>query len=108
MPAYTFERESRTPHSEAYIVKDAGREAGRLDLHFAASGMVHATLCVPLGVDDDGIEELIAEVDERLVLTTDPHREDFIVTVWRGAKAGVFSEEIEDDEEDTNGASPAR
>ena len=63
---------------------------------------------VELGVDDGGIEDLIAEIDERLVLTTDPHREDFIVTVWRGAKAGVFSEELDDEEEDTNGASPAR
>ena len=107
MPTYTFERESRTPFSEAYIIQDGGREAGRLDLHFA-SGMVHATLCISLGVDDDGIEELIAEIDERLVLTTDPYRDDFVVTVWRGAKAGVYSEELEDEDDDTNGASPAR
>jgi hypothetical protein len=107
MSDYTFERESRTPFSEAYVVKAGGREAGRLDLHFG-SGMVHATLCVPLGVDEDGIEELIAEIDERLVLTTDPYRDDFVVTVWRGAKAGVYSEEREDEDEDTNGASPMR
>lgn len=106
MPAYTFDREARTPFSESYVIKDNGREAGRLDLHFAGSGMVHATLCVPLGVDEAGVEELIAEIDERLVLTTDPYRDDFIVTVWRGAKAGVYSEEMDGEDEDTNGASP--
>jgi hypothetical protein len=107
MAAYSFEREARTPFSESYVVKDAGRDAGHLDLHFANSGMVYATLCVPLGVDDAGVEELIAEIDERLVLTTDPYRDDFVVTVWRGARVGVYSEE-DDEDEDTNGATPAR
>jgi hypothetical protein len=109
MTDYTFERETRTPFSEAYVVRDGGRDAGHVDLHFAASGIVFATLCVPLGVDDEALEELIAEIDERLVLTTDPYRDDFIVTVWRGAKAGVFSEDTdEEDDDDTNGTSPAR
>jgi hypothetical protein len=110
MAGYQFEREARTPFSEAYAVKDGDRDAGHLDLHFAGTGRVYATLCVPLGVDDAGLEELIAEIDERLVLTTDPYRDDFVVTVWRGARVGVYSEETDDDEDDddTNGASPAR
>jgi len=108
MADYTFERETRTPFSEAFVVKDGGRDAGRLDLHFAGSGIVYATLCVPLGVDEDAVHELIAEIDERLVLTTDPYRDDFVVTVWRGAKAGVYSEELDEEDDDTNGASPAR
>ena len=107
MADYSFERETRTPYSEAFVVKDAGRDAGHLDLHFAGSGVVHGTLCVPIAFDEDALEELIAEIDERLVLTTDPYREDFVVTVWRGAKAGVFSEEF-GEEDDTNGASPSR
>jgi hypothetical protein len=107
MPTYTFEREARTPFSESYTVKDNGRDAAHLDLHYGE--IVYATLCIPLGVDDDGLEELIAEIDERLVLTTDPYREDFVVTVWRGARVGVYSEETDEDEdEDTNGATPAR
>jgi len=104
---YQFERESRTPHSEAYSVDDGGDVIGRVDIHFSSSGSVHATLCVPQDFDEDDIEDLIAEIDERLVLTSDPHREDFIVTVWRGVQAGVFSEESDDEEAaDANGATP--
>jgi hypothetical protein len=114
MSTYTFERESRTPFSESWSVRVEGDEIGRVDLHFAASGFVQATLCVPREFDDDDIEDLMAEIDERLVLPVDAYREDFIVTVWRGEKAGVFSEELDLDEEqdededeaDTNGASP--
>lgn len=108
MSSYTFEREARTPHSEAWVIEDAGEPVGRVDIHFAPSGLVHATLCVPASFDDDEIEELIAEVDERLVLATDPYRDDFIATVWRGERVGVYSEEGDDeeDESDTNGAVP--
>jgi hypothetical protein len=104
---YQFERESRTPYSEAYAVDDGGDVIGRVDIHFN-SGAVHATLCVPQDFDEDDIEDLIGEIDERLVLTSDPHREDFIVTVWRGVQAGVFSEESDDEEDaaESNGAGP--
>jgi hypothetical protein len=104
---YQFERESRTPYSEAYAVDDGGDVIGRVDIHFNSSGMVHATLCVPQDFEEADIEDLIAEIDERLVLTSEPHREDFIVTVWRGVQAGVFSEESgEEDSAEANGASP--
>jgi hypothetical protein len=104
---YQFERESRTPHSEAYSIDDGGDVIGRVDIHYSGSGAVHATLCVPQDFDEDDIEDLIGEIDERLVLTADEHREDLIVTVWRGVHAGVFSEESEDEEApDTDGAAP--
>jgi len=44
-------------------------------------------------MDDNAIEELIGEIDERLVLSADPEREDFIVTVWKGEEFGVFAED---------------
>lgn len=107
MGDYQFERESRTPHSEAYAVDDGGDVIGRVDIHYSSSGAVHATLCVPQDFDEDDIEDLIGEIDERLVLTSDPHREDFVVTVWRGVQAGVFSEESDDEEQaESNGAAP--
>jgi hypothetical protein len=59
---------------------------------------VHATLCVPEAFDADDIEDLIAEVDARLVLTHDPARADFVVTVWRGSAAGVYSEDTDEEE----------
>jgi hypothetical protein len=110
MADYQFEREARTPYSEAYVVERDGDALGRVDLHFTAAGTVYATLCVPAGMEDDDVEDLIADVDERLVLTTDPWRDDFVVTVWRGEFAGEFSEDEDDDEDEEageNGREPA-
>lgn len=100
MAGYQFERESRTPFSETYSVEDEGDVVGRVDLHFTSSGIVYATLCVPTDFDDDEVHDLIAEVDERLVLTAEPYRDDLVVTVWRGTHAGTYSEELDDDEGD--------
>ena len=55
---------------------------------------------MPADFDDDAIEELIGEIDERLVMSWDPLRDDFIVTVWAGREIGVFSESGDDDEDD--------
>ena len=101
MATYSFERETRTPQSETFVIESGGEEIGRVDLHYAAS-TAYATLCVPAEFDDDAIEELIGEIDERLVMSWEPLRDDFIVTVWAGREVGVFSEtgDDEDDEED--------
>ncbi len=98
MPNYVFDRESRTPHSEVYAIVVDGVEIGRIDLHWTA-GRCDGTLCVPSDYTDEQIQELIAEIDERLVLSADPYREDFIVTVWAGHHAGTFSEEALEEEE---------
>ena len=103
MPQFEFEREARTPHSESYAVEADGEAVGRVDVHFVPGGPAHATLCVPEEYDDEEIQELIGEVDERIVLTADAERADFIVTVWRGSSGGVYSEDEEDEEEETVG-----
>jgi len=105
MSDYTYERDARTAYSEAYTIEIEGEAIGRVDLHYAASG-VHATLCVPEEYDDDDIQDLIADVDERLVLSHDPDRFDFVVTVWRGTPAGVYSEDDEEEDNGGNGRSP--
>jgi hypothetical protein len=99
MPKYTFEREIRTTTSEAYVIEVDGEEVARVDLHYA-EGTAFATLSVPSDFDDDSVEELIGEIDERLVMSWDPLRDDFIVTVWSGREVGVFSESGDDDDED--------
>lgn len=108
MSGYTFERESRTLTSESYIVELDDEEVGRIDLHFSPS-VAYATLCVVDRLTDEDVKELISEADERLVLTNDPFREDFVITVWRGRETGVFSDEDfdkhrdEDEEDDVGG-----
>ena len=109
MSDYTFERESRTSHSEAYVVEESGEPVARVDLHFTPGGIVHGTLCVPQDFEDDDIEDLVGEIDERLVLPAYPFRDDLSLTVWRGVHVGVYSEEDDEDEADgdevsTNGA----
>jgi len=96
---YEFERVWRTPHSEGFRVSSDGQASGRVDLHFAPSSIVYATLCVPADFGEEAIEDLIGEVDERLVLTTDPYRDDFVVAVWAGRDAGFYTEEFDEDDE---------
>ena len=104
MSGYQFERECRTPQSESYIVELDDEEVGRADIHYTPS-VAYATLCVAENLTQEDVRELISEIDERLVLTTDPFREDFVVTVWTGRESGVYSDEDfdgadEDDEDD--------
>jgi hypothetical protein len=97
---YRFEREARTPYSEVFIIEnEAGEDLGRVDLHFTPS-VTYATLCVGETLDEDSIQDLIAQIDERLVMTTDPYREDFVVTVWTGRESGVYSDEDLDEEDE--------
>ena len=99
MPRFQFEREARTPHSESFIIYADEKEIGRVDVHYSTD-MAHATLCVPDDFSEDQIQELIAEIDERLVMTAEPFREDVIVTVWIGRQAGVYSEEFDEELEE--------
>ncbi len=102
MPSYHFERESRTSDSEAFIIQADDNEIGRVDIHYGQD-LANATLCVSEDASEDDIQELIGEIDERLVMTAHPFREDFVVTVWMGRLAGVYSEELEDELEEVNG-----
>lgn len=97
-PGISFEREVRTPHSEAYTVLDGGEIVGRVDLHLQAP-TIHATLCTTPDASDARIRELMDAIDEQLAMTADPYREDFVVTVWKGVPAGVYGDA--DAEEDT-------
>lgn len=94
-----FERECRTPHSEAYTILEDGGIVGRIDIHFQGAN-VYATLCTTADAKDERIQELIDAIDERLVMTADPYREDFVVTVWRGSPAGVYTDSDTDEEDE--------
>jgi hypothetical protein len=100
MADYRFERDCRTPYSEAYLVIAGEERAGRVDLHFTPS-IVYATLCVSEKLTDEEIQELIYHhIDEELVMSADVARDDFIVTVFQGREVGEFSDEDFEDEEE--------
>lgn len=101
MAEYRFVREARTPQSESYAIEDSEHALGRVDLHFTSSA-TYATLAVHEAIGDEAVQELIAQVDDRLVMTADPYREDLIVTVWRGVEVGVFADDASDDEDDAD------
>ncbi len=101
MADYYFERDVRTPHSEAYIITDGDQAIGRVDLHYTHS-LVHATLCVGENMTQEGIQELIEAIDEELVMSADTPRDDFVVVVHQGREVGIFSDqdfEVEGEEE---------
>jgi hypothetical protein len=92
MPEFRFEREARTPYSEQWSIDDGDHSIGRVDVHYTTS-VTYATLAVHTSIDDETVQELISEIDDRVVTSADPYREDFIVTVWRGEELGVFAED---------------
>lgn len=94
-----FEREARTPHSEIYTIMEDGGIVGRIDIHYQGANVM-ATLCTTADANEERIQELIDAADERLVMTADPYREDFIVSVWRGSPAGTYSDGDDDDDDD--------
>ena len=89
---FQYERESRTSHSECFLIENESGSGARIDLHYTPS-IVYGTLCVPSDWSDDDIQDVIADVDDKVVRTADPFREDFVVTVWSGGEVGVYSDE---------------
>ena len=92
MPDFDFEREVRTPYSEAYTILEDDRAVGRVDIHFAF-GVIHVTLTVDESLTQDAIQELIDAVDEDLVDAVGIDREELIVHVFQGRETGVFSDD---------------
>ena len=100
MEAARFERTVRTESSEILNIYGGARRVGRVDLHYARFE-VHATLLLDVDLGDDELQQLIDQIDEELVQTHDPEREDFLVTVFKGEELGFYSDEFEsEDEED--------
>src|SRR3990172_9626244 len=89
---FSYERESRTPHSEAYVIENEAGSTARIDVHFTPS-VVYGTVCVPADWVEADIQDVIADIDDRIVRTAQPFRDDFIVTVWTGSEIGVYSNE---------------
>ena len=92
MADFSFEREVRTPFSEAYTIREDDRPVGRIDIHFA-NGVVHLAVAVDESLTQDAIQEIIDTVDEDMVDAVGIEREGFVVHVFQGRETGVFSDE---------------
>ena len=92
MANFSFEREVRTPYSEAYTIMEDDRPVGRVDIHFA-DGVVHLAVAVDESLTQDAIQEIIDTVDEDMVDAVGIAREGFVVHVFQGRETGVFTDE---------------
>ena len=102
MPEFRFAREARTPYSESYTVDDGQHALARVDVHFTGSA-TYATLVVHQSTDEEMLHELLEALDDQIVTTADPYREDLVVTVWRGEEVGVFADDSGADEDGGEG-----
>ena len=94
MADLSFEREVRTPYSEAYLVMDMDRQVGRVDIHFTPE-IVHVAVSVDESLTQETIQEIIDTVDEDIVDAVGINRGNFVVHVFQGRETGVFSDENE-------------
>jgi hypothetical protein len=99
MEAARFERTVRTESSEIFAIYGGARRVGRVDVHYGRFE-VHATLLVEVDLTDDELQQIIDQLDEELVQTHDPEREDFLVTVFKAEELGFYSDEYEGDDDD--------
>ena len=102
MAEFRFTREARTAWSEVYAIDDGDHAVARADVHFTGAA-AHATLVVHHSVGEDRLHDLLEALDDRIVSTADPHREDLIVTVWRGEEVGVFADDDSDSDDSEDG-----
>ena len=99
MEPVRFERQFRTESSEVFQIYGGARRVGRVDLHYGRFE-VSGTLLVEVDLTEDELQQLIDQVDEELVQSYDPEREDFLVTVFKSEEIGFYSDEYEEREED--------
>lgn len=89
MGRYAFQRETRTPFSECYIVLLDDASVGRLDVHFADT-VIHATLNVEEGITSEGIQDIIEDAEAELLDAVGIVRTEIIVHVHQGRDLGVY------------------
>ena len=88
---YDYEREVRTPHSEAYLILDGDNAVGRIDTHFLP-GIVHIAIAVDRSLTPDQIEEIIADIGADLLNTVGADRDVHMYHIFQGEEIRVFSD----------------
>ena len=96
MAELKFEREVRTPYSEAYLVMELDRQVGRVDIHFTAE-MVHVAVSVDESLTQETVQQIIDTIDEDMVDAVGIARGNFVVHIFQGRETGVLSDENENE-----------
>ncbi len=91
MAEFDFEREVRTPYSEAYTILENDRLVGRVDIHLTYN-IIHATLVVDESLTQQSIQEIIDTIDEDILDAVGINREELIIHVFQGRETGVFTD----------------
>ena len=87
-----FEREVRTPYSEAYLVMEQDRQVGRVDIRFTPE-MVNVAVSVDESLTQETVQQIIDTVDEDLVDAVGINRGNFVVHIFQGREIGVLSDD---------------
>ena len=87
-----WEREVRTPYSEAYLVMEQGRQVGRVDIRFTPE-MVNVAVSVDESLTQETAQQIIDTVDEDLVDAVGINRGNFVVHIFQGRETGVLSDD---------------
>ena len=98
MAELKFEREVRTPYSEAYLVMELDRQVGRGDIHFTPE-MVHVAVSVDESLTQETVQQIIDTIDEDMVDAVGIARGNFVVHIFQGRETGVLSDENENENE---------
>ena len=91
MADFTFEREVRTPHSEAYNIVEFDRTVGRVDIHYTAE-MVHVSLAVDESLTQQAIQEIMDAVDEDIADAGWHHTQQLRRPRFSGRETAVYSD----------------
>jgi hypothetical protein len=83
----------RTHSSEIYLVWEADKRVGQLDLHYAHD-TIHATIIFEADMNVTDEEELMAQIDDDIVSSYLPRfeREDFVAHVFRGEEISRYTD----------------
>ena len=87
-----WEREVRTPYSEAYLVMEQGRQVGRVDIRFTPE-IVNVAVSVDESLTQETVQQIIDIVDEDLVDAVGINRGNFVVHIFEGRETGVLSDD---------------
>lgn len=93
----TYYRQSRTPYSEQYELRNGDNRLGHLDLHFGSTE-VYGSLVLDAEMSDEDLEQLIEQIDDDLVASADVPRQDFLLRVFVGREVLWHSDDLSEEE----------